>query len=76
MSTSTTPMLLKTVQSKKLQPEKLITHRFPFEDMLQAYDVFENSAKTEALKLIISEQNSFITSVAGQVGYVSLAFSM
>ncbi|NBJ70064.1 MULTISPECIES: zinc-dependent alcohol dehydrogenase family protein [Clostridia] len=56
VSTSTTPMLLKTVQSKRLQPEKLITHRFPFADMLKAYEVFENSSKTEALKLIISNE--------------------
>lgn len=56
VSTSTTPMLLKTVQSNKLQPEKLITHRFTFDEMLKAYEVFENSAKTEALKLVISNE--------------------
>lgn len=56
VNTNTTPMLLKTVQSKKIQPEKLITHRFAFDDMLEAYDIFENSAKTEALKIIISNE--------------------
>lgn len=30
VNTSTTPMLLKTVTSKKLQPEQLITYRFTF----------------------------------------------
>ncbi|UQD51850.1 alcohol dehydrogenase [Bacillus methanolicus] len=54
VSTTSTPMLLKTVQSKKLQPEQLITHRFPFSDIMKAYDVFRNAAKEKAIKVIIS----------------------
>ena len=54
VNTNTTPMLLKTVESNKLQPEQLITHRFDFDDMLEAYDVFENSADNKALKIILS----------------------
>lgn len=53
VSTNTTPMLLKTVQSKKLQPEKLITHRFPLTDILEAYDVFSNAAEQKAMKVIL-----------------------
>ena len=50
VSTSTTPMLLKTVQSKKLQPEQLITHRFTFDQFPEAYEVFGSAAREQALK--------------------------
>jgi alcohol dehydrogenase len=56
VNTNTTPMLLKTVQSGKLQPENLITHRFTFDQFLQAYEVFGNAAKEQALKVIISNE--------------------
>ena len=55
VNTNTTPMLLKTVESRKLQPENLITHRFTFDQLPQAYEVFGNAAKQKALKVIISE---------------------
>lgn len=54
VDTVTTPMLLKTVESGKLDPARLITHRFEFEEMLQAYDSFARAAQTRALKVIIS----------------------
>jgi alcohol dehydrogenase len=54
VNTNTTPMLLKTVEAKKLQPENLITHRFTFDQFMQAYEVFGNAAKEQALKVIIS----------------------
>lgn len=53
VSTNTTPLLLKTVTSKKLQPEKLITHRFPLDDIMKAYDVFSQAAKEKAMKVIL-----------------------
>jgi alcohol dehydrogenase len=55
VNTNTTPMLLKTVESRTLQPENLITHRFTFDQFPQAYEVFGNAAKQKALKVIISE---------------------
>ena len=54
VNTNTTSMLLKTVESKKLQPEKLVTHRFIFNQMMEAYDVFSNAAKEKTMKVIIS----------------------
>jgi alcohol dehydrogenase len=54
VNTTSTPMLLKTVQSNKLKPEQLITHRFAFSDIMKAYEVFGNAAKEKALKVIIS----------------------
>ena len=53
VDTVTTPMLFKTVQSKKIEPKKLITHRFKLEQMIEAYDTFEHAAKEKALKVII-----------------------
>jgi alcohol dehydrogenase len=54
VNTNTTPMLLKNVQSKKLRPEALITHRFGFDQVLEAYDVFGNATQHKAMKIIIS----------------------
>jgi alcohol dehydrogenase len=53
VDTVTTPMLFKTVQSKKIEPKKLITHRFKLDQMIEAYDTFEHAAKEKALKVIL-----------------------
>ena len=53
VDTVTTPMLLKTLQSNKVDAKKLITHRFKFDKMMDAYDTFSDAAKTRALKVII-----------------------
>jgi alcohol dehydrogenase len=54
VDTVTTPMLLKTVQSRKIDPTRLITHRFTLDKILDAYDTFDRAADTGALKVIIS----------------------
>jgi alcohol dehydrogenase len=54
VDTVSTPMLLKTVQSRKLDPGQLITHHFALGDILAAYDTFSRAADTRALKVIIS----------------------
>jgi alcohol dehydrogenase len=53
VDTVTTPMLLKTVTSGKVQPKQLITHRFTLREMLKAYDTFGNAMRERALKIII-----------------------
>jgi alcohol dehydrogenase len=53
VDTATTPMLLKVVQSGKLQPARLVTHRFALGDTMKAYDTFGNAAKEGALKVIL-----------------------
>jgi alcohol dehydrogenase len=54
VSTSTTPMLLKLVAQQKLAAERFVTHRFTFDQVLEAYDTFGRAAETDALKVCIS----------------------
>jgi alcohol dehydrogenase len=53
VDTFLTPMLLKTVQGKKINPTRLITHRFKLDHILDAYETFGHAADTHALKVII-----------------------
>lgn len=54
VDTVSTPMLLKTVLSKKIDPKLLITHRFKLDQLLEAYETFGHAAETKALKVLIS----------------------
>src|SRR4030095_14299657 len=54
VDTVTTPMLLKTVASGKVQPRQLITHHFTLADVMKAYDTFGNAMKERALKIIMT----------------------
>lgn len=53
VDTVSTPMLLKSVESKRIDAKQLITHRFKLSDIEQAYDTFGRAAQTKALKVII-----------------------
>lgn len=53
VNTNTTPMLLKLVEQHKIAAEKFVTHRFGFDQFLDAYDTFARAAETNALKMII-----------------------
>ncbi len=54
VNTNTTPMLLKTILSEKLDPKTLITHHFSFDNILEAYKVFGNAATENAMKVMIT----------------------
>lgn len=54
VDTVSTPMLLKTVEAKKIDPKQLITHRFTLDKIMDAYETFGKAADTKALKVIIS----------------------
>lgn len=54
VDTVTTPMLLKTVLSGKVQPKRLITHHFALTDIMKAYDTFGNAMKERTLKVILT----------------------
>jgi alcohol dehydrogenase len=53
VDTVSTPMLLNTLRSHKIDPKQLITHRFKLGQILEAYETFGHAAKTRALKVII-----------------------
>jgi alcohol dehydrogenase len=53
VDTVTTPMLLKTVQSHRIDPTQLITHRFKLDNILDAYATFGAAAEANALKVLI-----------------------
>ncbi|MDI1320871.1 MAG: zinc-dependent alcohol dehydrogenase family protein [bacterium] len=54
VDTVTIPLLMKTVRSGKVKPAQLITHRFPLNEIMKAYDVFGNAARERALKVILT----------------------
>jgi alcohol dehydrogenase len=53
VDTVSTPMLLNILGSHKIDPKVLITHRFKFNEILDAYETFAHAADTRALKVII-----------------------
>ena len=53
VDTVSTPMLLNTVRSHKIDPKLLITHRFTLDGILDAYETFAQAANTKALKVLI-----------------------
>ncbi|HEX7660037.1 MAG TPA: alcohol dehydrogenase catalytic domain-containing protein [Pseudonocardiaceae bacterium] len=54
VDTVSIPTLLKMVANGKIPAEKMGTHRFTFDEIDEAYDVFKNAAANEALKVIIT----------------------
>ena len=53
VDTVSTPTLLKLVGAGRIDPQKLITHRFKLDQIVEAYETFEHAADTHALKVII-----------------------
>ena len=54
VDTYSTPMLFKNVLSHKLDPKKLITHRFKLDQIIEAYATFGSAEKEKTLKVILS----------------------
>jgi alcohol dehydrogenase len=48
-----TPVLLEMVRTKKLDPKRLVTHRFKLDRILDAYATFGHAADTRALKVLV-----------------------
>lgn len=53
VDTFSIPKLLKIVETGKLKPQHLITHRFALKNAMEAYKVFGDAAKEHALKVIL-----------------------
>jgi alcohol dehydrogenase len=54
----TTTMLLRMVQSGRLDAKKLVSHRFELSDIIKAYATFANAAKECALKVILKNTSA------------------
>ncbi|MFQ6328632.1 zinc-dependent alcohol dehydrogenase family protein [Nocardia sp. CWNU-33] len=54
VDTSTTPTLIRLVQTGQLDPAALVTHRFGMHEFPAAYDVFARAQETDALKVVVS----------------------
>jgi alcohol dehydrogenase len=54
VDTITTPQLLKMVANGRLQPGRLITHRFALDEIEQAYATFDDAARQRALKVVLA----------------------
>ncbi len=53
VDTRTTPMLLQLMQAGKLAADRLVTHRFGFDEVPQAYDLFDDPVGSGALKVAV-----------------------
>lgn len=77
VNTNTIPVLMKMIEAGRLDPSGLISHRFPLDQILRAYDVFKNAAREHAIKIVLdagksapsaaSEEERTIQFVVGQV---------
>jgi alcohol dehydrogenase len=54
VDTYSTAILLKLVASGQLRMDELITHRFPLNQIIEAYDVFTRAANTGALRIVLT----------------------
>jgi alcohol dehydrogenase len=53
VDTVTLPLLLRTVQSGRIDVSRLVTHRFKLDSIVDAYETFAHAATTAALKVTI-----------------------
>lgn len=56
VDTVTTPMLLKSVESGALHPERLVTHHFALSDIMNAYETFSHAKEERALKVVLENR--------------------
>ncbi|MCF6507301.1 alcohol dehydrogenase [Blastococcus sp. MG754426] len=56
VDTSSTPMLLRMLRAGRLDAGRMVTHRFGFDEVPRAYDVFDDPVASEALKVSISRR--------------------
>jgi len=54
VDTYSTPTLLTLVASGQVDVTRFVTHRFPLQDVMQAYDVFSRAGETGALKVVLT----------------------
>ncbi|PZS34958.1 MAG: alcohol dehydrogenase, partial [Pseudonocardiales bacterium] len=52
VDTYSTPTLLRLLTSRQIDAQRFITHRFGFDEFIEAYDVFSRASETGALKVV------------------------
>ncbi|KAK9432547.1 hypothetical protein V1505DRAFT_364972 [Lipomyces doorenjongii] len=57
VSANTTSMLLNPLQSGKMKPNQLITHRLQLSQIERAYDIVGNASKEHAINMYIETDN-------------------
>lgn len=50
----TIPQLIRAIEGGRLDTSAFTTHRFKLDDTMDAYDVFERSAETQAMKVLLT----------------------
>jgi alcohol dehydrogenase len=60
VDTHSIPTLLRMVGSRQVDATGFATHRFGFDQMMEAYDVFARAADTGAIKVIISRDGATV----------------
>ena len=53
VDTTSTPMLLRMLQAGRLDAARLVTHRFGFDQVPEAYDLFDDPVASGALKVAV-----------------------
>lgn len=53
VNTNTTEMLLKAIANSSVDYSQMLTHRFKFSEIEQAYDVFKHASETGAMKVVL-----------------------
>lgn len=54
VDTYSTPTLLRLAEGKQLDLSRFVTHAFSMTDFIEAYDVFADAARTNALKVVLT----------------------
>ncbi len=54
VNATTAPELLEKITSGAIDPARFVTHRFTFDQMLEAYDTFGRAAEEHAIKVVIT----------------------
>lgn len=54
VDTRTTPLLLRTITSGKLDPSRLVSHRLGLAELMRAYDLFGAAAEEKVLKIVLA----------------------
>jgi len=54
VDTSATPTLLRLVTAEVIDAARFVTHRYEFDELMTAYDVFHRAGETHALKVVLS----------------------